>query len=60
VAGIASVGALGGALGSADAVIPLLALLPVACAASLVPLAETRGLELDEIAAGRYLSGAGS
>jgi MFS family permease len=60
VAGMASVGALSGALGGVDAVIPLLAALPIACAASLVALPETRGLELEEISARRYLSGAGS
>jgi MFS family permease len=60
VAGMASVGALSDALGGADAVMRLLAVLPIACAASLLVLPETRGLELEEISARRYLSGAGS
>jgi MFS family permease len=49
VAGMASVGALSSALGGADAVVRLLAALPIACAVSLVVLPETRGLELEEI-----------
>jgi MFS family permease len=51
VAGMASVGAFSGALGGADAVMRLLAMLPIACAASLLVLPETRGLELEEISA---------
>ncbi len=49
IAGMGSVGALGDALGGADAVIRLLALAPIASAAALVALPETSGLELEEI-----------
>ena len=57
---MAAVGALSGALGGANAVMRLLAALPIACAVSLVAVPETRGRELEEISAPRYLSGAGS
>ena len=49
IAGMGSVGALGDALGGSDAVIRLLALLPLASAGALAALPETRGLELEEI-----------
>ena len=52
IAGMGSVGALGDTLGGADAVIRLLALLPLASAAALGALPETRGLELEEILPG--------
>jgi MFS family permease len=48
IAGMGAVGALGDAAG-ADAVIRVLALLPIASAAALVALPETSGLELEEI-----------
>jgi MFS transporter, putative metabolite:H+ symporter len=49
IAGMGAVGALGDALGGADAVIRLLALAPIASAMSLAALPETSGLELEEI-----------
>jgi hypothetical protein len=49
IAGMGAVGALGDAVGGADAVIRLLGLLPSASAVALVALPETSGLELEEI-----------
>jgi MFS family permease len=51
VVGMGCVGGLSGALGGADGVIRLLALLPVASCAGLLVLTETRGRELEEIVA---------
>jgi hypothetical protein len=49
IAGMGAVGALGDAAGGADAVIRLLALLPIASPVPLVALPEMSGLELEEI-----------
>src|SRR5262249_24968922 len=49
IAGMGAVGALGDALGGADAVIRLLARAPIVSAMSLFALPETSGLELEEI-----------
>jgi putative MFS transporter len=49
VTGMAAVGGLSDALGGADRVIALIALLPTACAPAFLLLPETRGRELEEI-----------